>query len=135
MPAPFVHTLRVRYGECDMQGLVFNANYLLYYDVAFTELWRVAVGPWTAMVDRGVDVVVAEAALRFRAPARYDNEIDLRITVARLGTTSFGTDLEIVRGEELLVDGTMRHVCVDARTWSKTELPDWIRSGLERFTA
>jgi acyl-CoA thioester hydrolase len=135
VPAPFVHTLRVRYGECDMQGLVFNANYLLYYDVAFTELWRVAVGPWTAMVDRGVDVVVAEAALRFRAPARYDNEIDLRITVARLGTTSFGTDLEIVRGEELLVDGTMRHVCVDARTWSKTELPDWIRSGLERFTA
>jgi acyl-CoA thioester hydrolase len=135
VPAPFVHTLRVRYGECDMQGLVFNANYLLYYDVAFTELWRVAVGPWTAMVDRGVDVVVAEAALRFRAPARYDNEIDLRITVARLGTTSFATDLEIVRGEELLVDGTMRHVCVDARTWSKTELPDWIRSGLERFTA
>src|SRR5919206_3699851 len=106
---PFVHRLRVRYAECDLQGLVFNANYLVYYDVAFTELWRQGVGPWLRMVERGVDVVVAEAALRFRAPARYDDEIDLRIAVARLGTTSFATEFEIVRGEERLVDGTMRH--------------------------
>jgi acyl-CoA thioester hydrolase len=135
VPAPFVHSLRVRYGECDLQGIVFNANYLLYYDVAFTELWREAVGQWTGMVERGVDVVVAEAALRFRAPARYDDELDIRVVIARLGTTSFTTELEMLRGEALLVDGTMRHVCVDARTWRKRELPDWIRSGLERFTA
>ena len=45
MAASFVHELRVRYGECDPQGIVFNANYLLYFDVAFTELWREAVGP------------------------------------------------------------------------------------------
>ena len=41
----FRHLLRVRYGECDPQNIVFNANYLLYFDVAFTELWREAVGP------------------------------------------------------------------------------------------
>ena len=41
---PFVHEIRVRYGECDPQGIVFNANYLAYFDVAFTELWRAAVG-------------------------------------------------------------------------------------------
>jgi acyl-CoA thioester hydrolase len=133
--APFVHTLRVRYGECDAQALVFNANYLLYYDVAFTELWREAVGPWMEMVERGVDVVVAEARLSFRAPARFDDEIDLRLTLVRLGTTSLATQLEIVRADELLVEGTLRHVCVDAHTWRKTELPDWMRSGLERFTA
>lgn len=132
--APFVHTLRVRYGECDAQGLVFNANYLLYYDVAFTELWREAVGPWGEMVERGVDVVVAEAGLRFRAPARFDDEIDLRLQVAQLGTTSFSTEQQIVRGDTLLLEGTMRHVCVDASTWRKTELPEWIRSGLARFT-
>ena len=59
----------MRYGECDPQGIVFNANYLLYFDVAVTELWRTAVGPWQEMVDRGVDIVVAEANLTFRAPA------------------------------------------------------------------
>src|SRR5689334_21976843 len=75
--AVFVHTLRVRYGECDLQGSVINANYLVYYDVAFTELWREAVGPWLEMVDRGVDAVVAEANVRFRSRARYDDVIDL----------------------------------------------------------
>ena len=71
MPASIVHELRVRYGECDPQGIVFNANYLLYFDVAFTELWREAVGSWQEMVERdGVDAVVREAKLRFRSPAR-----------------------------------------------------------------
>src|SRR3954452_12583206 len=65
----FVHELRVRYGECDPQGIVFNANYLLYFDVAFTEYWRDRIGPWDGMDEFGVDAVVAEAKVRFRAPA------------------------------------------------------------------
>src|SRR5450759_5929888 len=82
---PFVHELRVRYGECDPQGIVFNANYLLYFDVAFTELWRAAVGPWQEMVGRGVDAVVAEANLEFRARARFDDELELRAPIGSLG--------------------------------------------------
>ncbi|MCW3057401.1 MAG: hypothetical protein JWO21_1370, partial [Solirubrobacterales bacterium] len=81
LPAPFVHQLRVRYGECDPQGIVFNANYLLYFDVAFTELWRACVGPWQEMVDRGIDAVVADASLSFRAPARFDDQLELRASV------------------------------------------------------
>jgi acyl-CoA thioester hydrolase len=130
---PFVHELRVRYGECDPQGIVFNANYLLYFDVAFTELWREAIGPWQEMVERGVDAVVAETHLSFRAPARYDDELQLRAQIARLGTTALTTEIDVVRGEELLVAGWLRHVCVDTVTWSKTEIPEWIRSGLVRF--
>ena len=70
MPEPFVHELRVRYGECDPQGIVFNANYLLYFDVAFTEMWRAAVGPWQEMVaarhrrGRGRDAPAASARPR-----------------------------------------------------------------------
>ena len=75
MARNFQHCLRVRYGECDPQGIVFNANYLLYVDVAFTELWREAVGPWQQMTESGFDAVVAESRLRFRAPARFDDEI------------------------------------------------------------
>jgi acyl-CoA thioester hydrolase len=131
--APFVHELRVRYGECDPQGIVFNANYLLYFDVAFTELWRAAVGPWQEMVERGVDAVVAEANLSFRAPARYDDELELRAEVTRLGRTAITTEIDVVREGELLVAGRLRHVCVATDTWSKTEVPDWVRSGLQRF--
>src|SRR3954469_4163727 len=86
-PAPmeFRHHLRVRYGECDPQGIVFNANYLLYFDVAFTELWRDAVGPWQEMTSRGYDAVVGEARLGFRAPARFDDELAVALAVASLG--------------------------------------------------
>jgi acyl-CoA thioester hydrolase len=133
MPKPFVHELRVRYGECDPQGIVFNANYLLYFDVAFTELWRAAVGPWQGMIEHGVDAVVADANLSFRAPARFDDELQLRAQIARLGKTSITTEIDVVRAEELLVAGRLRHVCVATDTWRKTDMPDWIRGGLQRF--
>jgi acyl-CoA thioester hydrolase len=132
---PFVHELRVRYGECDPQGIVFNANYLLYFDVAFTELWREAVGPWQDMAARGVEVVVGEATLHFRSPARFDDMLRLELEVSRLGTTGITTDVSVMRDGELLVEGRLRHVCVDAETIAKRELPDWIRSGLQRFAS
>lgn len=133
MPEPFVHELRVRYGECDPQGIVFNANYLLYFDVAFTELWRAALGPWQEMLEHGVDAVVAEANLKFRAPARYDEELQLHAQVVRLGQTAITTEIDVMRGDALLVQGVLRHVCVATDTWLKTDLPEWVREGLRQF--
>jgi acyl-CoA thioester hydrolase len=133
----FAHELRVRYGECDPQGIVFNANYLLYFDVAFTELWREAVGPWQEMVQRGVDAVVAEANLDFRAPARYDDVLTLNARIARLGRSAVTTEIDVVRDGAVLVAGRLRHVCVP--TTSSDEgmrscpWPDFIRAGLEPY--
>ena len=135
MSPPFVHELRVRYGECDPQGIVFNANYLLYFDVAFTELWRVAVGPWQEMVERGLDAVVAEASLRFRSPARFDDVLQLEARVTDLGTTSLTTRIDVLRDGALLVEGRLRHVTVDTSTWEKTAVPEWVRDGLQSFAA
>jgi acyl-CoA thioester hydrolase len=134
-PVPFEHELRVRYGECDPQGIVFNANYLAYFDITVTELWRDAFGSWQAMVDRGVDVVVGEANVRFRAPARFDDVLTLRAKVAKLGTTSVTLEIDIERAGERLIEGWLRQVCVDASTYGKVELPEWLRAGLERYAA
>jgi acyl-CoA thioester hydrolase len=133
VPAPFSHELRVRYGECDPQGIVFNANYLAYFDVAFTELWRAAVGPWQQMVESGFDAVVAEANVRFHAPARFDDVLALQASIVHLGRTAITTQIDVLREERLLVAGRLRHVCVSTATWAKTELPEWIRTGLQRF--
>jgi acyl-CoA thioester hydrolase len=133
MTAPFVHELRVRYGECDPQGIVFNANYLLYFDVAFTELWRAAVGPWQEMVARGLDAVVADANLSFRAPARFDDQLELHARITRLGKTAITTEIDVLRDREVLVAGRLRHVCVGTDTWKKTAVPDWVRNGLRQF--
>jgi acyl-CoA thioesterase FadM len=80
-----------------------------------------------------VDLVVANANIDFRASARFDDELILLARVARLGTTSITTELDVLRDGELLVAGRVVHVCVDANDFSKTELPDWVRAGLRPF--
>jgi len=134
MGAPLIHTLRVRYAECDAQGVVFNAHYLAYFDVSITELWRAAFGSYQAMLDRGLDIVVAEAALRFRAPARFDEELTLEVAIARLGTTSILSDHLIRHDQRIVVEGSLRHVLVDRETLTKIEIPVWAREGLAPWT-
>ena len=131
----FQHDFRVRYGECDPQGIVFNANYLLYCDVAYTELWRAAGLPWSAMTDLGYDAVLAESTLRFRAPARFDDEIAMQMWIAKLGSSSITTAFRLVREDTLLLEGELRHVVVSAETWRPAPMPDAIRAALQAFSA
>ena len=126
----FTHRLRVRYSECDQQGVVFNGHYLFYYDVALTELWRDRIGPYGEMVARGVDVVVAEATIRYRAAARFDELLDISMAVKHLGTTSMVIAPEYRVGDRLVADGEVRHVFVDPSTLVKTPMPDDIRAAL-----
>ena len=126
----FVHRLRVRFGECDPQGIVFNANYLLYFDVAFTELWRERAGGYAEMIERGVDVMLVQSNIGYRRPARSDDELDIRVRVASLGTTSMQLDLAVERDGELLTEAELHYVFVDAATHVKTEIPPEIRAAL-----
>ena len=138
--APLTYKLRVRFGECDPQGVVFNANYLAYFDIGMTELFRAAfgtLGGYQAMVERsGLEFVVAEAGLRYHRPARFDDELTLEVAITRLGTTSITTSYRILRDGELLVEGTLRHVLVDLKKLAEheadttTPIPDWMREGL-----
>lgn len=124
----------MRYSECDLQGVVFNANYLTYLDEAITELWRAALdGGYQSMVSAGIDLVVAETTLRFLSPARFDDEIEVEATVTRLGTTGMTTALRVLRGEELLTAAELRHVFVKAGEGGKAPIPDTVRAGLEPY--
>ncbi len=124
MSRDLVHSLRVRYAECDPQGIVFNSRYLEYFDVALTELWREALGNYDeVMAEQGVDLVVAEATVRYRASLRFDDVFDLRATIARLGSTSTTIALAVERDGETIAEGEMRHVFVERGTAEKTEIP------------
>jgi acyl-CoA thioester hydrolase len=130
MSDEFRHRLRVRYGECDPQGVVYFARYPVYVDVALTELWRERIGPYNDMVEAGSDMVVAELQLRYRASAVFDDEIDVVIGVERLGETSLTCAWRIERGDTLLVEGTIRQVCIDPATKTKKPLPADVRAAL-----
>jgi acyl-CoA thioester hydrolase len=136
MAEPFRHRLRVRWSECDLQGVVFYPQYLAYLDHTVTELWRAAIGPYTEMIPQhGVDMVVAEAGLRYRASARFDDELEIAATLTRLGSTSITTSFTIERVADgaVLTEGELRHVFVDPGDFSKRDMPDSVRAGLERF--
>jgi acyl-CoA thioester hydrolase len=128
--AEFRHRLRIRYHECDPQGVVFNANYLAFFDMTITEWWREAFGGYQAMVDGGVDMVVAEASVRYLRPLRFDEEIEVIARPAELGTTSLTTELTIERDGETAAEGSLRHVFVDTAAGSKIPIPERIRDVL-----
>ena len=132
MSEPFRFSQRVRYHECDPQGVVFNAWYLAYVDVGLTELWR-EVGGYESMISEGTDMVVAEANLRYRAPLRFDDEFDVVITVSRLGDTSMTTQFALERDGEVMTEGELRHVFVTAREGEKVSIPDAVRDGLAAY--
>jgi acyl-CoA thioester hydrolase len=131
---PLVHTLRIRYAECDLQGVAFNAHYLGYFDTSMTELWRAAYGGYRVMLDRGVDMVLAEAQLRFLKPAHFDDELALAVSVTHLGNTSFRTRHVARCDGETVAEGELRHVLVERQSAVKTPIPDWMREGLARWT-
>jgi len=131
----FTHRIRVRYAECDAQGVVFNAHYYAYFDLLMTELWRENIGPYDEMVAQGADMSVVASGARFIAPARFDDEIDLGAKVLRLGNTAMSTAITITRARDgaELVDGEIHHVFVDPATYTKRSIPDDVRAGLEPY--
>ena len=131
--SPAAHSampLRVRYVECDMQGRVFNGHYLTWTDMAHTEALREHIGGYSDMLDRGIDLVVAAAEIQFRTPARFDDELIITVAMEPPGTTSLRSRFTITRGEDVIAEATMIHVCVDATSFEKCSWPDWFRERL-----
>src|SRR2546423_15570122 len=131
---PFVHRLRVRYHECDAQGIVCNAHHFAYFDITLTELWREAFGSYEALVGAGSDVVVVDAAATFKASPRFDDLIDVEMTIARLGGSSMTSEFAERRDGQVLVTGRMVHVFVDPKTLAKQQIPEDIRERLAPWT-
>ncbi|MCX2932494.1 thioesterase family protein [Mycobacterium sp. CVI_P3] len=126
-PDRFGMPLRVRYVECDMQGRVFNGHYLTWVDMALNEAVRHIFGDYQTLIDGGIDFVVAAAELQFRRPAHFDDDLMVGVGFDPLGRTSLRSTYRIRRGEELIAEAAMIHVCVDAATLVKQPWPEWFR--------
>lgn len=127
---PFTHDLRVRFSECDPQGVVFNANFLNYADVAFNELWREELGGYDAFLAGGHDVVVAEANVRYLAAARFDELLRVAVSVDRIGTTSFVLRAAVAREDVAIADVVLRYVCIGHPDGRPVALPEEVRERL-----
>jgi acyl-CoA thioester hydrolase len=112
----FSHRLRVRWAEVDMQSIVFNANYLLYFDVAITEYWR-ELGKTMPNLQETflIHSYVVKSTLEFHGPARFDEEIDVHVRTTRLGSSSMKVGFEIHR-ESMATSGDRPGETADARS-------------------
>jgi acyl-CoA thioester hydrolase len=119
--------LRVRYHECDGQGIVFNAHYLAYIDMSSFEVEKALFGSREAFLAHGVDLVVAETNLRYRAPCHYDDELVVAPFLTHLATTWLTFDFEIRRGAAVVLTATVRYAFVDPASLRKTRPPAAVR--------
>jgi acyl-CoA thioester hydrolase len=130
----FFYPLRVRWSEVDMQAIVFNGNYLNYFDVAFTEYWRETGLPDViAQAEAGLELFARKAVIEYHAPARFDDLLDIGVRCAELGRSSMRFVLEIYNAEELLVSGEMMYVHADSRVRKSEPVPQGWRDVLTRF--
>ena len=122
---PITHELSVRYSECDAQGIVFNARWFEYFDVAMTEFWREVIGGYSHLPDAlGVETVVAETGARFRGAGRFDDLLTFVIQVRRIGTSSMRVEIDAIREEAVLCEGFIEYVFVDPRELRPVPIPE-----------
>ena len=108
--------LRVRFYETDLMGIVHHGSYVSYLEVARVEWLRrrgVAYGSWA---ERGMHLAVVELGLKYRAPARFDDEIDVETVLGEKKAASIRFDYRLLRATDalLLAEGSTRLACVDA---------------------
>jgi len=132
----FFHRLRVRWAEVDMQKIVFNAHYLMYFDTAIADYWRALALPYEeAMHSLGGDLYVRKATIDFRASARMDDVIDVGMRCARIGTSSMTFEGGLFRQGEFLVGCELVYVFADPATQTSKPVPASLRAILEGFEA
>ncbi|MGB7405389.1 MAG: thioesterase family protein [Pacificimonas sp.] len=129
----FSYPLRVRYAECDMQGVVFNSRYLEYLDVGITEYWR-AVGMWAGGT-QDLEFHVARNTVDYRKPLLHDDEFEVCVRMEELGRTSMRAVWEIhpVGKDDLRASGETVNVHVAEVRGAATPLPDAVRTMFETY--
>lgn len=132
----FFHRLRVRWAEVDMQKIVFNAHYLMYFDTAIADYWRALALPYEeAMHQLEGDLYVKKATVEFHASARMDDQIDVAMRCTRIGNSSMTFEGAIFRGDDLLITCELVYVFADPATQTSRPVPPALRAVLMGYEA
>jgi acyl-CoA thioester hydrolase len=125
---PLVGTtqIRVRYAETDKMGLLHHANYLVYFEQARTELLRNQGLTYREMEDQGFFLVITSVEVKFKSPARYDDVLTVKTTVARSTAIRIEHSYEVTCEDRPIAEGKTTLACVD-RNGKLQALPEWFQ--------
>jgi YbgC/YbaW family acyl-CoA thioester hydrolase len=128
--------LRVRWAEVDMQKIVFNAHYLMYFDTAVAGYWRAMALPYhDTMEYLAGDLYARKATVEYHASAKYDDQIEVGVRTQRIGNSSMVLACGVFRSEQLLVGGELVYVFADPATMTSRPIPQQLREVLQDFEA
>ena len=123
-----LHRLRVRWAEVDMQKIVFNGHYLMYFDTAMADYWRALALPYEdTMHALGGDLYVKKASVEYHASARYDDQLDVGLKCQRIGNSSIQFVGAIFCGDQLLITGELIYVYANPATQTAMPVPQSLR--------
>ncbi|ACB34140.1 thioesterase superfamily protein [Leptothrix cholodnii SP-6] len=127
----FLHRLRVRWAEVDLQQVVFNGHYLMYFDTAVADYWRALALPYhETMAQLDGDLYVRKATVEYEASARFDDQLEIGVRCERVGNSSITFSCAVFRAEELLVGGELVYVFVDPVSRTSRPVPQALRETL-----
>ncbi|MEO8248367.1 MAG: YbgC/FadM family acyl-CoA thioesterase [Burkholderiales bacterium] len=130
----FLHRLRVRWAEVDMQKIVFNPQYLMYFDTAIADYWRALALPYEASMKRlEGDLFVKKATIEFHASAQFDDLLEVGLRCTRIGTSSMVFKGAIFRADQLLINGELIYVFADPVGQTSKPVPPALRQLLTDF--
>lgn len=137
MAAPYRHEIRVRYGEVDVQGHVFNAHYLAYVDDAVDTWFRSHFGlDYTAgFAETGWDIMLKKASVEWFSPARFGDVLDLDVAVSRWGRTSFDVGVSGHVDDRAVFTAVITYVGVQHGTVTPIAAPEKVRAALGEAVA
>jgi acyl-CoA thioester hydrolase len=127
--ATHTSTIRVRYAETDQLGVVYHANSLVWMEVARTDLLRTSGVSYAALEREGFALAVAEASIRYLAPARYDDEVRIVVRVTEVRSRSVRFEYELSRASDAvrLATAYTALVSIDPATGRPVALPPRIK--------
>ncbi len=132
----FLDRLRVRWAEVDMQKIVFNGHYLMYFDTAVAGYWRALAMPYHETMDKlEGDLYVRKATLEYLGSARYDDMLEVGIRCGRIGNSSMVFTAAVLRGGQCLVHGDLVYVFADPKTQTSRPVPAPLRQVLQGYEA
>jgi acyl-CoA thioester hydrolase len=126
---PVTTQVRVRYAETDQMGIVHHSRYLIFFEQGRTDWLRAAGSPYGKLEEQGFLLPVTRVEVRYRRPARFEDELIVRTTLVKATVVTLDHRYEVLRGGELLVQGESTVACVDREGRPRT-LPDALRAVL-----
>ncbi len=132
----FSSRLRVRWAEVDLQKIVFNAHYLMYFDTAIADYWRAMAIPYEETMHQwGGDLYVKKASVEYFASARYEDQLDVMLKCVKVGNSSVVFHGAIFRSDQLLVTCELIYVYANPATQTSQPVPAAFRELLTAFEA